>query len=401
MPRYVYRARQADGTLTQGTLRASSEERASSLLRSHNLTPVSISVIEETQFWERAIFGGGVRTYDLILFARQSASMIRAGVPILETLRALQRQVQKERFRKILQEMIYDIESGSSLSGAMVKHPKAFSPFMLGVIRTGEASGRLTESLASIGDHLEQDYIFVRKVRSALIYPVFVLTLVVVLSFVMFTFVLPQLIDIFNEAGVQLPLPTRILIGITQFLQSFWLPLVLFVGVIAGVVYSYFKTPEGRYNFSTYALKLPILSTFFEKLYLARLTSILYVLFSSDVPTLESLALAKDAVGNRVYQRLLEETIQAIKDGASISYVWQQDPYIPPMLSSMVAVGERSGEVNKSFKEASQFFKRDVESMLEAVTVLLEPILILILGAGVGIVVAAILLPIYNLVLVL
>ncbi|MEX0650372.1 MAG: type II secretion system F family protein [Candidatus Andersenbacteria bacterium] len=401
MPRYTYQARDENGKLTRGSLRAANEERAGSLLRAHKLSPIAIVAAEDAPFWQREFGIFSISTKDLILFTRQMASMIRAGVPIIETIRAIEDQVQKRAFKKILEEMAYDIEAGDSLSNAMSKHSKAFNPFILGIVRTGEASGRLSESLNSISDYLEQDYAFVRKVRAALAYPVFVLVVVVILTIVMFTFVLPQLVGLFADSGVQLPWPTRVLIGVTTFVQSYWILLLVVAAAAFVLARSYFRTPEGRYTLSTWALRAPVLSTLFQKMYLARLTSILHTLFSSDVPALDSLALAREAVGNKVYQRILSDTIKSIKDGSSISYVWRHEPYIPSMLTAMVAVGERSGEIQTAFSEASRFFKRDVDTILESITVLLEPLLIVILGIGVGIVVGAVLLPIYNLVLVI
>lgn len=400
MPKYSYRARNTNGKLVEGILRANSEERAMALLTSNNLTPVALTPLDDVHFWQRDI-GGIVTKKDLILFCRQTASMIHAGVPIIETLKAIEQQVTKRGFSKTIREIAFMVESGDSLSGAMNKYPHVFSPFILGIVRTGEASGRLSDSLASVADYLEQDYVFIRKVQAAFTYPIFVLILVVLLAFIMFTYVLPQLVQLFEESGVTLPLPTRIVIAATQFLSHYWIAVIVFAVIIVLLARSYLKTPEGRYTASSYLLRIPVISSFFMKFYLARLTSVLHTLFSSDVPTLDALALAKDAVGNKVYQRILDRTIQMIKDGASISSVWKQEPFIPPMLTSMVRVGERSGEVERAFSEANRFFKRDVSAMLDNIAVLIEPILLLILGVGVGIVVAAVLLPIYNLVLVL
>ncbi len=400
MAKFVYRARTADGKLVKGTLRAASQERAIVLLRSHNLNPIEVVAGEEPSFLNRTI-GNSVGTKDLILFFRQSASMISAGVPILQALQALVKQVTKTKFKRIIEDMVYDVEAGESLSIAMSKHEGTFSPFVLGVVRTGEASGRLSTSLATVGDHLEQDYNFTRRVRAAMIYPIFLLIVVVVLALLMFTFVLPQLVALFADAGVQLPLPTRILIAVTNFFSHYWILITALVLVLGFLLRSYLKTPEGRYNVSTLVLRLPIIRRLFQKIYLARLTSVLHTLFTSDVPALESFELAKEAVGNRVFQRIMDDTIKAIKDGASISLVWQHESNIPPMLTTMVAVGEKSGEVGSAFNQASVFFRRDVDSILDSITVLLEPVMILIMGVGVGVVVGAILLPIYNLVLVL
>ncbi len=401
MATFAYRARQANGTLTRGTLRAANEERAGSLLRANGLTPVAIERSEDQSIFHRAIGFGHVGTKELIVFFREASSMILAGVPVLETLQVLQLQSRKEGFKKIIREVIYDIEAGESLSIALSKHSNTFNQFILGIIRTGEASGKLGGSLAAIANQLEEEYGFQRKVRAALIYPVFVLVLVVVLVVIMFTFVLPQLVGLFADAKVTLPLPTRVLIAITNFFTRYWAILLAFVVTLGLLFRSWIRTAEGRYTFSSMLLNIPVLREIIQKVYLARLTSTLAILFASDVPVLESLSLAREAIGNRVYQRILDDTIQAVKDGASISYVWGQEPHIPVMLTTMVNVGEKSGEVSKSFQQANRFFSRDVADILETITILLEPILIIILGIGVGIIVASVLLPIYNLVLVI
>lgn len=401
MATFAYRARQANGTLTRGTLRAANEDRASSLLRSNGLTPVSLERIEEQSVFNRSIGFGRVSTKDLIVFFREAASMILSGVPVLETLKALQVQSKKERFTKIIREIIYDIEAGESLSIALSKHANTFNQFVLGIIRTGEASGKLGDSLNAIGNQLEEEYRFQRKIRAALIYPIFVLVLVVVLVIIMFTFVLPQLVGLFADAGVQLPLPTRILIAITNFLTRYWIVVLVCAASLGLLFRSWIRTAEGRYTFSTMALSIPVLREITQKVYLARMTSALATLFASDVPVIEALSLARESIGNRVYQRILDDTVQAIKDGASISYVWGQEPHIPAMLTTMVNVGEKSGEVSHAFTQANKFFARDVEDILETITILLEPILIVILGIGVGIIVGSVLLPIYNLVLVI
>ncbi|MEX1111875.1 MAG: type II secretion system F family protein, partial [Candidatus Andersenbacteria bacterium] len=233
MAQYTYEARDENGKMTKGTLRAANEERAISLLKSHGMEPVSVEAADDAPFWEREMKTFSVSTKDLILFTRQMSSMIRAGVPIIETLRAIEEQVQKPAFKKILEEMAYDIEAGESLSNAMTKHPKAFTPFILGIVRTGEVSGRLSESLESVSEYLEQDYTFMRKVRAAMAYPIFVLVVVVVLTIIMFTFVLPQLIALFDDSGVQLPWPTRVLIAVVTFMQSYWIIMAVLTVIAA------------------------------------------------------------------------------------------------------------------------------------------------------------------------
>ena len=401
MPTFTYRARQENGALTRGTLRAANEDRATSLLRSNGLTPISIERTGNEAISALAASIGAVGQKELIAFLREIAFMIQAGVPIIETLKAIQKQSKKEKLSKIIRELIYDIEAGESLSLALSKHSGVFNQFTLGIIRTGEASGKLGQSLESIANQLEEAYAFQRKIRAALIYPVLVLVLVVVLVIVMFTFVLPQLVGLFESAQVELPLPTRILIAITNFLTNYWIILLAFLGALGLLFRSWINTAEGRYTFSTIMLGIPILREIIQKLYLARMTSILSTMFESDVPVLEALTLARDSIGNRVYQRILDDTVQSIKDGASISYVWGHEPYIPPMLTTIISVGEHSGDISASFKQANRFFARDLEDVLGTITVLLEPVIIIVLGIGVGIIVGSVLLPIYNLVLVI
>ncbi len=401
MPTFNYRARQENGALTRGTLRAANEDRATKLLRSNGLTPISLELAESRALLDMTVGLGGVRTKDLIVFFRELAFMIQAGVPIVETLKAVQKQAQKGKLIKIIRELMYDVEAGESLSLALSKHSETFNQFTLGIIRTGEASGKLGFALESIANQLESSYAFQQKVRAALIYPIMVLVLVLVLVILMFTFVLPQLVGLFTDAHVTLPLPTRILISITNFITHYWILLIVIVGVLGALFRSWVNTAEGRYTFSTLMLGVPILKDIIQKLYLARMTSILSTLFESDVPVIEALTLTRDSIGNRVYQRILDDTVQSIKDGASISYVWGHEPYIPPMLTTIVSVGEHSGDVSSSFKQANRFFARDLDEVLSTITVLLEPVIIIVLGIGVGIIVGSVLLPIYNLVLVI
>lgn len=401
MSTFTYQARTAAGKIVKGSLQAASQERARALLRANNLIPVEISSPEKKSVLGLSIGGSSINTKEKIMFSRQLASMITSGVPIFESITALTKQAESPALQKLLRELAYDIEGGRSLSQALSRHQDTFSQFYLGVIKTGEASGHLSDSLVILADYLEQNYAFMRKVRSALMYPSFVIGVVLIVITLMLLYVVPPLVELFQEAQVPLPLPTRILIGLTNFLNSFWYLIGALAIVLGFILRYYYKTPEGRYAFSSLVLHVPLLNTLFVKIYLTQLTSILDTLFRSDVAVLESLRIAKFSMSNEVYQRILEETSAAVKDGASLSEVWENEAYIPPMLTAMVAVGERSGEVHKAFSEAHRFFKRDVDEILDQLAVFLEPLLVIILAVGVGIIAAAIILPIYNLVLVL
>lgn len=350
-------------------------------------------------FLSRPVLRGRVRTKDLVLFARQVATMIDAGVPIIQNLQAILKQINKPLFRQVLQDTISDIRGGESLSQALVKHPKIFPPFFLGLVRTGEASGRLGEALSSLSEYLEREHVFQRKIIGALVYPAMILGVMVVVTIILFAFVLPQLSQLFAESNVVLPLPTRIVLGAVNFTNNYWYYVLAFAIVIFLIARSYFRTSEGRFMASTIVLKLPFIQGLFQKVYLSRLTAMLHILLKSDVPLLESLNLAEGAVSNKVYRKILRDTAEAVKDGSLISAIWELEPFIPPLLSTIVNVGERSGKISQAFGEANHFFQREVEELLNTINTLFEPLMVILLGIGVAIVVSAVFLPIYNLVL--
>lgn len=401
MAEFRYNGRNSKGKAVKGTVTAPNEAKARALLAAHRVIVDNLTEQNKESLLHRNILGGRLNNKDLIIFSRQLATMIRAGVPIIEAIVALRRQVDKPSFQAMLENISYDIEGGSSLSGALARHSGTFSLFYIGVVQTGEASGRLAESFNMLANYTERNYVFNRKIHSALAYPLFVLVAVIIVSIIVFYFVLPQLTVLFNDAQVQLPLPTRVLIAVTEFTQSYWYILLAAAAAFGLILRSWAKTPEGQYNTSAWLLRIPVVKEFVQKVYLSRLTSIMHTLFSSDVPVIESLKIARESIGNRVYQRILSETADAVKNGSSMSAVWAHERHIPSMLTTMVAMGERSGEIEKAFAEAQRFFNRDVDDMLERVTVFLEPLLVIVLGIGVAFVVAAVLLPIYNLVLVL
>lgn len=400
MSQFSYRARNKNGQIVQGILQASTELRARQLLQSNGFTPLRLEESREKQpWWSINVFGDRVRMRDLILFARQLSAMIRAGVPIVQSLEALSTQIPRRSFRAVLEKLIQAIEGGDSFSIALSRHHTVFSPFFLGLVRTGESSGQLGQALNSLADYLEQDYIFRRKVISSLTYPALILVTMVVVTIIVFAFVLPQLVELFADANVTLPLPTRIVLGLVNFWTGYWYIMLTFFIALGFIFRSWIKTVEGRYAVSSAVLRLPVVNALFQKVYLARLTSMLHILFNSDVPVLESLQLVELAMGNKVYQKIMGTTRQAVKDGSPISTVWENEPFIPPLLTALVHVGEQSGQLDKSFDEANRFFKREVEELLSTITVLIEPLIVIILGIGVAILVAAVFLPIYNLVL--
>lgn len=401
MPEYFYRARTRLGDVTKGTIKAASSERANKMLSEHGLVPLELQDVRERGVWRRELKFRGVKIRDRAIFARQLATMIETGIPILQALRILVQQTESARLSDILREVSYNVEAGGALSSALEKTPSVFSEFFVSMVRSGEASGRVAGALNTLADHEESDAELLRKVRAALTYPAFVVLVMIILVIIMAAFVLPQIVALFLEAGVPLPLPTRALIAVTTFFQGYWWFVIALVALATYLLGTYLRTPEGRYNGSAFVLRLPVLGGLARKLYLARFAGALQTLLDAEVPVVRALLIARDVLSNRVYQSIIDGTVEEVKGGSTISSALERYPEIPLMVSEMVSVGERSGRLGAAFGSVHRFFRRDVDSALSNLTTLLEPLVIVLIGIGVAVLLVAILMPLYGLVQVI
>lgn len=401
MTEYFYRARTRHGEVTKGTIKAATSERASQMLAEHGLVPLELRDAREVSFWRREFRLQRVTVRHRAIFARQLATMIEAGIPILQGVRILSQQTESSRLADILREVGYDIEGGSTLSAALEKYPKVFSEFFVSMVRSGEASGRVARTLHVLADHEEREAELLRKVRAALIYPAFVITIMVVITILMALFVLPQLVELFQESDVVLPLPTRMLIAVVSFFRHYWWFVLAFLGLAGYLLGTYAKTPEGRYNLSAVVLRLPIFGRLLRKIYLARFAGSLETLLDAEVPVVRALLVARDVLSNRVYQSIIERAAEDVKGGSTISAALERYPEVPLMVSEMVSVGERSGQLGKAFAAIHRFYRRDVDDALTNLTQLVEPLVIILIGIGVAVLLIAVLMPIYGLVQVI
>jgi type IV pilus assembly protein PilC len=293
------------------------------------------------------------------------------------------------------------VEGGDALSNTLEKFPRIFSEFFISMVRSGEASGRVADTLRQLADHEEQDYELLRKVRGALIYPAFVISSMIIIGIVMMLFVIPQLVELFQASDVPLPWTTRILIAVSTFLGTYWWFVLLFLALVAYLTRSYLKTPEGRLAGSALILRLPVFGALLRKLYLSRFASALETLVDSEVPVIRALLISRDILGNRVYQAIIDQAAQEVKNGSSISAALEKYPEIPLMVSQMIGVGERSGQLGKSLGAIHRFYRREVDDALQNMTQLIEPVVIVLLGIGVALLIASVLMPIYQLVQVI
>lgn len=397
---FLYKAKNQKGEVINGKIEAPSDEQAILTLHQRNLLILSLDYVEHGVFKvDIGSFFNRPSKKDLVVFTRQLATLIEADVPLLEGLRILGEQIEKASFRKVILSVATGVEGGASLSIALAEHGKIFDTFFINLIKVGEVTGKLQSTLNYLADYLERSSGLDSKIKGALFYPVFVLSALIIIVIIMMTTVIPQLLQIIKDAGVtELPLTTRILVGVSGFVNHYIIYIIVGVIAIAIGFYEYIKTPAGAYQWDTFIIKMPRFGTIARNLFLARIAETLATLIRSGVPILEGLSITAHVVGNRVYERILLEAQTSLKGGGSISSVLRQYEEFPPLVSSMIATGEKTGKTDTMLDNVLKYYKMEAENDIQNLSQLIEPLLILILGIGVGGLVAAVLLPIYSLI---
>lgn len=394
---YKYQAKDSNGNLREGLVVAESQNRAESLLAENGLIILDLELVQEN-LWSRIWpWGKTVPAKEMVLFSRQLATLIGAQVPILQALRILQEQVNNQNLRDILAQIVTNVESGDSLSLSLSRHPKVFGNVYVNVVHSGELSGSLDRSLNYLADQLEKDYDLNSKVRGAMVYPTFVLGALVLVGSIMFLFILPKLTDVLTEQGGALPPVTVFLIAFTKFFQIYWwfLFLLAFIAILA--VRFYINTSGGRYVWDRLKIKAPIFGDIFEKIYLARFSRNLSTLIMGGIPIIKALEITSDLVNNVIYRDIILDAASKLSSGKTISSAFAGYAEIPKVVTQMIQVGEQSATLTGILGKLAAFYEKEVDNKIGNLTTLIEPIIILVLGLAVGILVAGILLPIYNL----
>jgi type IV pilus assembly protein PilC len=393
---FSYKAKSRDNKTKLGTIVSTDENSA---VRALNRKGLDVYFLKESSGdleFKIATFLNPVKTKDLIVFSRQFSIMIMSNVPIVEALSVIIEQTSNLKFKVVLSEVAYDVDNGAFLSDALKKHPKVFSEFYCNVVKAGETSGKLDSILEYLSDEIEKDYDLTKRFKGALIYPAFIVVGLTVVGFVFIFFVLPELTKILEETGATLPLSTRIVIGVTNFLRAYYAYLGLgLLFLIIGLRY-YVKTPKGKRARDLFYVKMPILGKIFQLIYLVRFCRSFGTLLKGGVAVTKSLEIVGDIVRNSVYRDILIETVDNVNEGASIVSVLEQSEYVPKMIPEMMSVGERSGRLDEVLEETAKFYDKEVSSKLTNLNAIIEPVIMVIMGLGVGIMVAAVILPMYN-----
>ncbi|HYV33745.1 MAG TPA: type II secretion system F family protein [Candidatus Limnocylindria bacterium] len=395
--KFIYKARNKDGNNQSGEVLAVDRNKAEALLLENGLAVFSLEEQQENLFEKLNPFGKSVKNKDMVLFSRQLATLISARVPIIQALRILQEQVASKYLLSIIGDLISAVENGDSLSNAMTKHSNVFGNVYVSMVMSGEVSGSLDKSLVYLADQLEKNYALAGKVKSALTYPIFVLSALVIIGLLMFKFVLPNLTSVLEEQGGTLPPVSVMLIAFTKFFnQYWWIVLMFFAGLILFLRF-YVRTAKGRYVWDSLKIHFPIIGDIFKKIYLTRFSTNLATLVVGGIPIIKALQIVAEVINNVVYRDIILDAVTKIQSGKSISEGLSGHPEFPSIVTQMVKVGEQTAQLDDIMAKLGSFYGQEVDAKVSTLTTLLEPIIMIILGIGVGILVAGILMPIYNL----
>jgi type IV pilus assembly protein PilC len=398
MPIFDFKAKDLKGATVTGVVETPTEAVAYDVLKERQLVVLSLKERKRIRLFQSSLkFFNRIPRRDIALFARQLAVMISATVPIVHALRILTRQTSNVNFKIIISEIADEVDGGAKLSATLARYPNIFSDFFIHMIRAGETTGKLDETLNYLADQEEKDYDLMSKIKGAMTYPIFILGALVLVGVLMMIFVIPQLSGILQESGQELPPMTKLLIGASDFLKSFWW-LLLLLAVGLGIGYRYMsRTPQGKVYLDRFKMRVPIFGQIFQHIYLVRFSRSLSTLVASGIPITQSLEITADVVGNTIYKDLTLRTIQEVEGGHSISSAFNQSRDIPVMLSQMLEVGEQTGKLDMILDRLADFYARELENLVTNLVSLIEPLILLVMGGAVALLVVAILLPLYNL----
>ena len=398
MKKYDYEARDsASNKIVKSVVQADSENAAAKLLTAQGFVPLKIELQDDkTNFFAR--FSGRITTKDRVVFTRQLATLIGAGLPLAQSLRTVQEQTTNKRMQEIVQEIISDVEGGKSLSDSFAKHPEAFNKVYVALVSAGETSGTMDDSLKRLAAQQEKEAAMMSKIRGAMMYPSIVLVVIIlVIGFMLFT-VVPQVEGLYRDLNKGLPFVTLMMIKTANFFSSLWW-LVILAMIIGGYFLAqYLKTEQGIRTKDIFKLNVPMFKGMFRKMYMARFARTGQVLLSTGVPMLDMLRITSDAVNNVIISESILRASDKVKGGKALSASLSNEDYFLAMVPQMIKIGEQSGKIDEMMGKTAQVYEDELDEEIRALSTAIEPVLMVFLAIVAGTMVAAILLPIYSLV---
>jgi len=396
---FSYKAIDQTNTSREGTVEATNVDAAIATVQKRGYTVISIDAVEEHNsiFNLEITWFQSISNKEIVILSRQLATLFSAQVSALRIFRLLAAEAENKLLQTVLNDIADDLQAGSSISRALAAHPDVFSSFYVNMVRSGEESGSMERSFNYLADYLDRTYQVVTKARNALVYPTFVVGIFVLVMGLMLTLVIPRISQILLDSGQELPIYTKIVIAISTVLTDYIGVLLVLLSIGGVFLWRFIKTPVGRRAFDELKITIPYIGDLFRKLYLTRICDNLSTMLSSGISMVQALEVTAEVVDNAVYREILENTLLEVKGGRSFADTISEYPEIPGVMSQMAKVGEETGNLSEILTTLAKFYNREVNNAVDTLIGLIEPLMIVMLGLGVGTLLASVLLPIYNL----
>lgn len=401
MPRFTYKATNQQGKVVSGTIESTNKNSAAASLSKQGLKPITLQLDSGTKKGRGFHpFKQKVKPKDLVIFTRQLSTMVSAGVPLLRALTTLQTQAENKTMREVLAGVVKEVEAGVSLGDAFARYPQVFSDIYINMVRAGETAGILDDILKRLASQVEKNASIRKRVKSAMTYPIVLLVITVVAFFGLMLFVIPRIGAIIKDLSdnkAELPLVTQVMLSMSDFMVTYW---YIILGAIALTVFGvrrYLKTPTGKLVFHQLVLKTPVLKTLITKIAVARFARTFASLIGAGVSVLEALKVTGRAIGNKVFEQELTKAAEAVENGKELSKAIEGSSLFPPIVSQMLAVGEETGQTDTVLVKVADFYEEEVDALIEGLSSIIEPVMIVIMGGMVGLIAASVMGPISSL----
>jgi type IV pilus assembly protein PilC len=393
---FKYKAIDTEGEIKEGIIDAFNQDVAVNSLHSRGLVVSSIKPTRRESILRKVPFFNRVSQKELVIVSRQMATLFEAQVPALRTFRLLASETPSLALRESMNKVANDLQEGSSISDALAKHPHIFSGFYVNMVKVGEETGKLSQVFTYLADFLDRTYAATTKAKHALVYPTFVIAAFIGVMILMLTVVIPRISPILIETGAELPIYTKVVLAASQFLLDYGVLTLAGLALVVFFIARYFQTTKGAITLSNIKLNIPYLGNLYQKLYLSRIADNLNTMIASGISVLQALESTAAVVGNDVYETIIKESAQEVKGGKSLSAAFAKYDDIPSIITQMIRIGEESGELGNILKTLAKFYEREVYTAVDTLVDLIQPAIIVVLGVGVGFLLASVLMPIYN-----
>ncbi len=394
---FKYKAIDTSGNQREGTIEAVSLEVAIGSLQKRGLVLSDIKPLDDKSFLEKNIsFLERVSNKDVVILSRQMATLFEAQVSALRVFELLASQSEKPVLRRKLAEVASDLQAGNTISEALAKHPDIFSDFYVNMVKSGEESGKLDQTLLYLADYLDRTHEVTSKVKSALVYPAFIVFTFVAVMVLMLTVVIPKISAILTESGQDVPIYTKVVLGVSNFFVSYGVFILILLVVGGFFLWRYSRTEAGKYTFDRFKITMPAVQVLYRKLYLSRIADNMNVMLLSGIPIVRGLDLTAKVVDNKIFEDLILRAVEDVKTGSSISDAMMKSGEIPGIFIAMIKIGEETGQLGNILKTLASFYRREVINAIDTLVGLIEPVMIVFLGFGVAFLLASVLIPIYN-----